>query len=74
MEGQGHNSREHEISRLLRITRMTAFYLVTFLVVTAGSIWLALQVAPRQTVSTAGQTAQVGAAIPSLSLSGPGRA
>jgi GDSL-like Lipase/Acylhydrolase family len=31
-----------------------------------------LQVAPLQTVSAAGQTAQVGAAPPSLSLSGPG--
>jgi hypothetical protein len=31
-----------------------------------------LQVAPLQTVSAAGQTAQVGAAGPSLSLSGPG--
>jgi hypothetical protein len=31
-----------------------------------------LQVAPVQTVSAAGQTAQVGAAIPSLSWSGPG--
>ncbi len=40
--------------------------------VTAGSIWLALQVAPLQTVSAAGQTAQVGAAVPSPSLSGPG--
>ncbi|MBV9206363.1 MAG: SGNH/GDSL hydrolase family protein [Actinobacteria bacterium] len=51
------------------------FYLVTFAVVTAASIWLALQVAPLQTVSAAGQTAQVGAAVPSLtslSLSGPG--
>jgi GDSL-like Lipase/Acylhydrolase family len=48
------------------------FYLVTFLVITAGSIWLALQVAPLQTVSAAGQTAQVGAVIPSLSWSGPG--
>jgi hypothetical protein len=31
-----------------------------------------LQVAPLQTVSAAGQTAQVGAAAPALSLSGPG--
>jgi hypothetical protein len=37
-----------------------------------GSIWLALQVAPLQTVSGAGQSAQVGAALPSFSLSGPG--
>jgi hypothetical protein len=42
------------------------------MVVTAVSIWLALQVAPLQTVSAAGQTAQVGAAAPSPSLSGPG--
>jgi lysophospholipase L1-like esterase len=40
--------------------------------VAAGSIWLALQVAPLQTVSAAGQSAQVGAAEPSFSLSGPG--
>jgi GDSL-like Lipase/Acylhydrolase family len=67
--------REREISTYLRITRTAVFYLVTFTLVTAGSIWLALQVAPLQTVSAAGQTAQVGAAAPSLaslSLSGPG--
>ena len=64
--------REREISKYLRLTRKAAFYLVTFLIITAGSIWLALQVAPMQTVSAAGQTAQVGAAIPSLSWSGPG--
>ncbi|MGD0239338.1 MAG: GDSL-type esterase/lipase family protein [Streptosporangiaceae bacterium] len=57
---------------MLRLTRTAAFYLLIFAVVTAGSIWLALQVAPLQTVSAAGQTAQVGAAVPSLSLSGPG--
>src|SRR6202451_2105131 len=64
--------REREISSYLRLTRKAVFYLVTFLIITAGSIWLALQVAPMQTVSAAGQTAQVGAAIPSLSWSGPG--
>ena len=42
------------------------------MIVTAASIWLALQVAPLQTVSAAGQTAQVGAAVPGFSLSGPG--
>ena len=63
---------ERDISTFLRLTRTGAFYLVTFLLVTGGSIWLALQVAPLQTVSAAGQTAQVGAALPSLSLSGPG--
>jgi hypothetical protein len=60
------------ISSFLRLTRTAAFYLVTFGIITAGSIWLALQVAPLQTVSAAGQSAQVGAAVPSLSLSGPG--
>ena len=63
---------ERDISTFLRLTRTGAFYLVTFMIVTAGSIWLALQVAPLQTVSAAGQTAQVGAAAPYLSLSGPG--
>ena len=65
-------SGEREISKYLRLTRKAFFYLVTFLIITAGSIWLALQVAPMQTVSAAGQTAQVGAAIPSFSWSGPG--
>ena len=45
---------ENDISKALRLTRTTAFYLVTFMIVTAGSIWLALQVAPLQTVSAAG--------------------
>jgi GDSL-like lipase/acylhydrolase family protein len=67
-EAQG----DRDISTIGRLTRTAAFYLVTFAVVTAGSIWLALQVAPLQTVSAAGQTAQVGAAVPSPSLSGPG--
>jgi len=40
--------------------------------VTAGAIWLALRVTPLQTVSAAGQTAQVGATLPSASLRGPG--
>jgi lysophospholipase L1-like esterase len=63
---------ERDISSYLRLTRKAVFYLATFLIITAGSIWLALQVAPMQTVSAAGQTGQVGAAIPSLSWSGPG--
>ena len=70
MEGRGHDPQgERDISTFLRLTRTGAFYLVTFLIVTAGSIWLALQVAPLQTVSAAGQTAQVGAAVPPLVLS-----
>jgi hypothetical protein len=44
------------------------------LVVLAGaSIVLALLVTPMQTVSVAGQTIQVGASAPDLSLSGPGQ-
>ena len=39
---------------------------------TAGAIWLALRIAPLQTVSAAGQTAQVGATLPNASLHGPG--
>jgi GDSL-like Lipase/Acylhydrolase family len=54
------------------MTRTALFYTLTCLVVAGGSIWLALQVAPLQTVSAAGQTAQVGATLPSFSLSGPG--
>ncbi len=60
------------ITSFLRLTRIAAFYVVTFVIITAGSIWLALQVAPLQTVSAAGQSAQVGAAVSSLSWSGPG--
>jgi len=40
--------------------------------VTVGAIWLALRVTPLQTVSAAGQTAQVGATLPNASLRGPG--
>ena len=77
MEGRGRTAQarrltERDISRFLRLTRTGAFYLVTFMLVAAGSIWLALQVAPLQTVSAAGQTGQVGAAAPGFSFSGPG--
>ena len=69
MKGRGRTAQarrltENDIPKALRLTRTAAFYLVTFMVVTAGSIWLALQVAPLQTVSAAGETAQVGAAVP----------
>jgi hypothetical protein len=66
-------SGERAISSFLRLTRVAALCLVIFLIITAGSIWLALQITPLQTVSAAGQTAQVGAAISSFSLSGPGQ-
>jgi lysophospholipase L1-like esterase len=60
------------ISRFLRIARTAAFYVLTYLIVTSGAIWLALRVTPLQTVSAAGQTAQVGATLPNASLKGPG--
>jgi GDSL-like lipase/acylhydrolase family protein len=60
------------IIEALAWTRIIAGYLLVFLVITAGSIWLALRVTPLQTVSAAGQTAQVGATLPSLSARGPG--
>jgi lysophospholipase L1-like esterase len=59
-------------SKLVRRIRLAAFYVVTFAIVTAGAIWLALRVSPLQTVSAAGQTAQVGATLPNASLHGPG--
>jgi lysophospholipase L1-like esterase len=59
-------------ARLVRWFRVAAFYAVTFAVVTVGAIWLALRVAPLQTVSAAGQIAQVGATLPNASLRGPG--
>src|SRR5215467_5599181 len=56
----------------MRRSRIAAFYVLTFLIVTAGAIWLALRVTPLQTVSAAGQTAQVGATLPNASIKGPG--
>jgi len=55
-------------SRLLRV----GIVLAVLLVVTAASIAFALQVTPPQTVSALGQTVEVGAAAPTLSLRGPG--
>ncbi|MFC1413138.1 GDSL-type esterase/lipase family protein [Streptacidiphilus sp. N1-12] len=46
--------------------------LVVLLVVAALSVWLSVRVTPLQSVSAVGQSVQVGAASPSLSLSGPG--
>ncbi len=56
----------------MRRTRTAAFYVFALLIITAGAIWLALRVTPLQTVSAAGQTAQVGATLPNASLNGPG--
>ncbi|MFC5761919.1 SGNH/GDSL hydrolase family protein [Actinacidiphila bryophytorum] len=46
--------------------------MAVLVVVSAASIWLAVQLTPMQSVSAAGQTVQVGAAQPGTSLSGPG--
>jgi lysophospholipase L1-like esterase len=56
----------------LRHGRTVGLYAVAFLIIAFGAIWLALRVAPLQTVSAAGQTAQVGATMPNASLRGPG--
>src|ERR1700761_896472 len=58
--------------RIARRMRPAAFYVGTFLIVAMAAIWLALRVTPLQTVSAAGQTAQVGATLPNASLRGPG--
>ncbi len=47
-------------------------YAAAVLAVAALSVWLSVRVTPMQTVTPAGQTVQVGAATPDLSLSGPG--
>ena len=57
--------------KLLRFGRAVAFYVLTYAVVAAGAIWLALRVSPLQTVSAAGQTAQVGATLPTRASAGP---
>lgn len=56
----------------MRRVKVVSFYILTFLIVTVGAIWLALRVTPLQTVSAAGQTAEVGATQPNASLRGPG--
>lgn len=45
---------------------------VVLLVVAVLSVWLSVQVTPLQSVSALGQSVEVGATSPSLSLSGPG--
>jgi hypothetical protein len=52
--------------------RAVALYGVTFLIVTALSIGVALKVTPLQSVSALGETVKVGAAAPTFSLRGPG--
>src|SRR5579872_5318816 len=57
----------------LRRIRTALIYSVASLVVALAAIWLALLVAPGQSLIAAGQPIMVGAAPPTLSLSGPGR-
>ncbi|MFE1910181.1 SGNH/GDSL hydrolase family protein [Streptomyces anandii] len=45
---------------------------VGFAAAAPAAVWLAVRITPLQTVSVAGQTVEVGAAPPALSLSGPG--
>ncbi|WP_432199021.1 SGNH/GDSL hydrolase family protein [Streptomyces sp. bgisy027] len=47
-------------------------YAAAVLAVAALSVWLSVRVTPLQTVTPVGQTVQVGAATPDLSMSGPG--
>ncbi len=55
-----------------RVVRILAG-LLALLVVTVAAIAFALRVTPLQSVSAVGQTVQVGATSPSMSLSGPGQ-
>jgi lysophospholipase L1-like esterase len=64
--------RSHFSRTAVRITVAVLGYVLAFLAVAAASIWLALTVAPMQPVNAAGQSAAVGATLPSLSLRGPG--
>jgi lysophospholipase L1-like esterase len=60
------------LGRLTRRTRIGVVYLAVGVLVAAVSIAIALVVTPLQQVTVAGEQIGVGAAAPSLSLSGPG--
>jgi lysophospholipase L1-like esterase len=64
--------RSQIIRTAIRLVIALICYVLVLAAVAAGSIWLALAVAPMQPVNAAGQSAQVGATMPSLSLRGPG--
>lgn len=57
--------------RWRRGAQLTAV-LLSVLVVVAISLWVSVRITPLQSVTAAGQTVQVGATPPGLSLSGPG--
>ena len=59
-------------TRAPRRVRARLLGAAAILLVCTTSAWLALLVTPSQTVSTAGQSVQVGAAEPTFSLAGPG--
>ncbi|MEW2517021.1 GDSL-type esterase/lipase family protein [Actinacidiphila alni] len=56
----------------VRRVRNAVLGVLVLLAVCLGSIWLAVRLTPMQTVTAAGQTVEVGAVAPDLSLSGPG--
>ncbi|MFJ1584707.1 GDSL-type esterase/lipase family protein [Streptomyces sp. NPDC088197] len=58
--------------RWLRRGRNSLLAVVALLAVCVASIWLAVRLTPMQSVTAAGQTVEVGAVAPDLSLSGPG--
>jgi lysophospholipase L1-like esterase len=60
------------LGTLTRRTRASLIYLAVGVLVAAASIAISLVVTPLQQVTVAGQQIGVGAAAPSLSLSGPG--
>ncbi|MCX3058314.1 SGNH/GDSL hydrolase family protein [Streptomyces beihaiensis] len=49
-----------------------ALYVVALVPLALAATWLSVRITPLQTVSAAGQTLRVGAALPRFSLSGPG--
>jgi len=67
------SSRSQIIRTAARLIIALICYVLVFLTVAAASIWLALTVAPMQPVNAAGQSAEVGATMPALSLRGPGQ-
>jgi lysophospholipase L1-like esterase len=60
------------VETLARRTRVSLTYLAVGVLIAAASIAVALLVTPQQQVTVAGEEIGVGAAAPSLSVSGPG--
>jgi len=60
------------VARVLRKVLRVLLVVATLLAVSAAAIAFALQATPQQSVTTLGQTVEVGATAPSLSTAGPG--